>query len=221
MPSTDSRHVVFWLGCGACQWHCCCHLSSFIAATAGRKDRPVAVWVLNSTAGGRQNLLPCIKLCCSMPSLSPNHSNLQALCQVIVACRCKCNVQPGDDCGKCMLVYRRENASQEGPRLRKLLYSFEIYFQLLAMPPCRIFAELCTQRNEYAQKKKKSERWGLTTSNKPRRKLCDQTESTSAHLDGHAGAMESLREEDLLATQAMEGTCKLQLQSGTSMAAII
>lgn len=33
--------------------------------------------------------------------------------------------------------------------------------------------------------------------------------------------MESLREENLLATQAVKGTCKLQLQTGTSMAAVM
>lgn len=32
------------------------------------------------------------------------------------------------------------------------------------------------------------------------------------HLDGHAGAMETLGEKNLLAAQAMEGACKLQLQ---------
>ena len=41
------------------------------------------------------------------------------------------------------------------------------------------------------------------------------------HLDGHASTVKPLGEENFLATQAVEGGCKLQLQAGRSMGAVM
>lgn len=45
-------------------------------------------------------------------------------------------------------------------------------------------------------------------------------ELVRACLDGHAGAVEALREENLFATEAMVGSCKFKLGEGKGMAQV-